>query len=181
MPMVLSKALARLGGAFAIAALLLSVGLAFGQSAHAQAPMLLYGPAATASTAVVVLVDGSVCETAAVAAESSSSTGFLWVAQIDDGECSASTGSAISFSLDGVAASETATWSAGGSPANTAVGITLTTGSAAAAPAASPTPPDTGSAAMATTSSTSSLLVLVLGAMAIVTLAGARTATGRQQ
>jgi hypothetical protein len=173
--MIISKGLARLTGAVAVAALLLSSGFAFASTAHAQAPMLVYGPAPAADSAIVVLVDGAVCETATVGAEASSSTGYLWVAQIDDGECGASTGAVISFTLDGAATSETATWAAGGAPADTAVGITL----AAAAPAATPTPPATGDAGLLAASSSSPLLALGLGALAVAMLAGARSATGR--
>ncbi len=181
--MILSKGLTRLGGVVALAALLLSAGFAFASTAHAQAPMLVYGPAASGAV-IVVSVDGAVCETATVGAEAASSTGYLFVAQIDDGECGASSGSAITFTVDGAAANESASWSAGGSPADTAVGITLTTAAAAeaAAPAAevaAPAPPDTGDAGLVAASSTSPWLALGLGALAVAMLAGARSVTDR--
>jgi hypothetical protein len=181
--MIISKGLTRLGGVVALAALLLSAGFAFASTAHAQAPMLVYGPAASGAV-IVVSVDGAVCETATVGAEAASSTGYLFVAQIDDGECGASSGSAITFTVDGAAANESASWSAGGAPADTAVGITLTTAAAAAAAApaaevAAPAPPDTGDAGLVAASSTSPLLALGLGALAVAMLAGARSVTDR--
>ena len=177
--MIISKGFARLSGAVAVAALLLSSGFAFASTtAHAQAPMLVYGPAPAEGSAIVVLVDGAVCETASVGMEASSSTGYLWVAQIDDGECGAGAGAAISFTLDGAAASQTATWSAGGAPADTAVGITLTA-SGGGGGTTTPTPPDTGDAGLLASSSSSPWLALGLGALAVAMLAGARSATGR--
>ncbi len=177
--MILSKGLTRLGGVVAVAALLLSAGFAFASTtAHAQAPMLLYGPAASGSLVVQVWVNGSFCETASVDAEASSSTGYLWFAQIDDGECGASSGAAIAFMVDGATATETMTWSPGGSPADTAVGITLTTSAAPTTPT-TPTPPDTGDAGLLAASSSSPWLALGLGALAVAMLAGARSATGR--
>ncbi len=190
--MILSKGLTRLGGVVALAALLLSAGFAFASTAHAQAPMLVYGPAASGAV-IVVSVDGAVCETATVGAEAASSTGYLFVAQIDDGECGASSGSAITFTVDGAAANESASWSAGGAPADTAVGITLTTVDAAAEAAAAeaaaaeaaaaevvaPAPPDTGDAGLVAASSTSPWLAFGLGALAVAMLAGARSVTDR--
>ncbi len=180
--MILSKGLTRLGGVVALAALLLSAGFAFASTAHAQAPMLVYGPAASGAV-IVVSVDGAVCETATVGAEAASSTGYLFVAQIDDGECGASSGSAITFTVDGAAANESASWSAGGAPADTAVGITLTTvdaaAEAAAAEVAAPAPPDTGDAGLVAASSTSPWLAFGLGALAVAMLAGARSVTDR--
>jgi hypothetical protein len=177
--MNLSKGLTRLGSAVAAAALLLSAGFAFASTtAHAQAPMLLYGPAPAGNSVVQVWVDGSFCETASVGAEGSSSTGFLWVAQIDDGECGASSGAAIAFMLDGASTNESMTWSPGGAPPNTAVGITLTAAGGGGG-TTTPTPPDTGDAGLLAASSSSPWLALGLGIFAVAMLAGARSATGR--
>jgi hypothetical protein len=174
--MILSKNLTRLGGVVAVAALLLSAGFAFTSTARAQAPMLLYGPAESLDSVIGVLVDGTHCKDADVGEESSSSTGFLWVAQIDDGECGASAGSVITFTLDGAATNETETWAAGGAPDDVAVGITLTLVDDGGV-----TPPDTGDAGLVVVSVSSPWLALGLGALAVAMLAGARTATGRSR
>ena len=83
--MILRKGVTRLGGVFALAALMLSLGLASVTSALAQAPMTLYGPAASADSAIVVSVDGVECTTAAVSETSDSATGYLWSTTIGDG------------------------------------------------------------------------------------------------
>ena len=111
--MILSKGLTRLGGVVALAALMLGLGLASAPAAHAQAPVVLWGEAPAADSVIAAWVDGAECETAAGEADASSSTGYTWFVQIDDGECDASAGSEIGFSVDGTAANETVTFSAG--------------------------------------------------------------------
>ncbi len=171
--MILSKGLTRLGGVVALAALLLSAGLASAPSAHAQAPTLLWGPAPAADSVIVASVDGVVCETAAVDAATS-----VWFVQIDDGECGAAAGSEITFTVDGNAANETVAWSPG---LASEVTLTYDMGSMGETPTETmtPKPPETGNAGLAGTSSSSPWLALGLGALAVAMLAGARSVTGR--
>ena len=194
--MILSKGLTRLGGVVALAALLLGLGLASVPSAHAQAPMTLYGPAESAESVIGVLVDGAECKTAAVEATSDSATGYLWQATIGDDECEVSAGSEVSFTVDGNAATETVSWSPGGTPDDVFIGITLTVadmgegemgggetggemGNGDMKP--QPEPPDTGNAGLAATSSSSHTLALGLGVLAVAMLAGGRSVTGRSR
>ena len=205
--MILSKGLTRLGGVVALAALLLGLGLASTPAAHAQAPVVLWGEAAAADSAVAVSVDGTECKAATVEADSSSSTGYVWFVQINDGECDASGGSEISFAVDGTAANETVTFSPGLAQA---VALTYDMGMGddmgdepgddmgdepgddmgdepgddmGDEPGDDMTvePPDTGNAGFASTSSSSHALALGLGALAVAMLAGARSVTGRSR
>ena len=182
--MILSKGLTRLGGVVALAALLLGLGLASAPSAHAQAPVVLYGEAAAADTAVAVWVDGAECKAAAVGAEATSSTGYLWYVQINDGECEASAGSEIGFSVDGNAANETVVFSAGLAQE---VALTYDMGDMDDGDmddgddGMTVAPPDTGSAGVAAAPSSSHALALGLGVLAVAMLAGARSATGRSR
>ena len=178
--MILSKGLTRLGGVVALAALLLGLGLASAPSAHAQAPVVLYGEAAAADTAVAVWVDGAECKAAAVGAEATSSTGYLWYVQINDGECEASAGSEIGFSVDGNAANETVVFSAGLAQE---VALTYDMGDddMDGDDGMTVAPPDTGSAGVAAASSSSHALALGLGVLAVAMLAGARSVTGRSR
>ena len=192
--MILSKGLTRLGGVVAIAALLLGLGLASAPAAHAQAPVSLWGEAPAADSVIVAWVDGGECETAAVEADASSSTGYFWAVQIDDGECEASAGSEIGFSVDGNVANETVTFSAG-----LAQAVTLTYDMDMGEPTGPMEPteptepmeptepetevmaPETGNAGFAATTSSSHALALGLGALAVAMLAGARSVTGRSR
>jgi hypothetical protein len=200
--MGLNKSLARLGGIIAFAALLLGAGLAFAPTVQAQSHMLVYGPAPDADSEVVVFVEGIECKTAEVDAEGTSATGYLWGAEIDEGECGAQTDSLISFTLDGQLANETLEWRANGLPEDPVVGIVLTVDDAATptptptpenpiatpTPApenpvatGTPTPPESGNAGLAGGVGSSPWLVLGLGALALATLAGARSMKGRSR
>ena len=88
-------------------------------------PMVLYGPAAS-NAQVLVLVNGAECETAEVVPTPSSATGYLWMSQIESGQCGASRGAALSFLLNDAATNETLVWIAGGVPPNVTVGVSLT-------------------------------------------------------
>ena len=208
--MILSKGLTRLGGVVAIAALMLGLGLASAPAAHAQAPVVLWGEAPAADSAIAAWVDGAECETATVEADASSSTGYTWFVQIDDGECDASAGSEIGFSVDGNAANETVTFSAGLAQA---VSLTYDMGDMGDGDDGdgdgddmgdgdgdgdmgdgdgdgdmgdgdgdmAVEPPDTGNAGFAATTSSSHALALGLGALAVAMLAGARSVTGRSR
>jgi hypothetical protein len=196
--MILNKSLARFGGAVALAALLLGAGLGFASTAHADMSMLLYGPAERPDSEILVFVDGDECETADVDPEESSATGFLWDVEIEAGECGADTGSLISFTLDGQLANETIEWQAFGIPEDVVVGIILTVDDGAAPTptpenpiatptptpnpiAGTPTPPESGGAGLAGGGGPSPWLVLGFGALAVATLAGARSVKGRSR
>ena len=202
--MILSKGLTRLGGVVALAALLLGLGLASAPAAYAQAPVILWGEAPAADSAIAASVDGAECKAATVEADASSSTGYTWFVQINDGECDASAGSEISFSVDGNAANETVSFSPG-----LAQAVTLTydmgmgdgdgdmdgdgddgmdgdgddgmDGDGDDGMTVDPKPPDTGNAGLAGTTSAGHGLVLGLGALALAMLAGARSVTSRSR
>ena len=185
--MILSKGLTRLGGVVALAALLLGLGLASAPAAHAQAPVVLWGEAPAGDSAIAAWVDGTECKDATVEADASSSTGYVWSVQINDGECEASSGSEIGFSVDGNVANETVTFSAG-----LAQAVTLTYDMGMQEPPETPETPDpgmggevmvpeTGNAGFAATTSSSHALALGLGALAVAMLAGARAVTGRSR
>ena len=197
---VIPRALARLGGVVVLAALLLGAGFAFASTAHSQeAKLHVFGPAVDAEAKIGVLVDGVACKNAEVNVESKSPTGYLWSAEIKEGECGASIDSLISFTLGGEIVDKPDTiikWKAGGD-----IEVVLTAGDAPtttptpenpiattpapenpiATPAAAgaPTPPESGNAGLAGGGSPISWLVLGLGALAVATLAGARSVTGR--
>ena len=198
--MILSKGVTRLGGVVAMAALLLGLGLASAPTAHAQAPVILWGEAPAGDSAIAAWVDGTECKDATVEADATSSTGYSWAVQIDDGECEASAGSEIGFSVNGNVANETVTFAPG---LATAVALTYDMGDGMDdgddgmddgddgmddgddgmddGDGMTPQPPDTGNAGLAGTSSSSHALALGLGALAVAMLAGARSVTGRSR
>ena len=190
--MILSKGLARLGGVIAVAALLLSAGLVSMPSAHAQAaPEIMYGPAASADSVIMASVDGVECKAATNDATDAYESGFGWLLQLDPDECGASLGSEVSFTVDGEAADQTATWSGGVTeltltvtPMETPV-ETMTPVETPETPVETMTPEivvsPTGNAGLAATSSSSPWLALSLGALAVAMLAGARSVTGRSR
>ena len=107
--MIPGRALFRWFGAGAIAGLLIGLALALTPATHAQRPAraLIWGPAASAETVIVALVDGAACETANVGPGYG---GFHWFVQIEHDECGARAGSVVSFTVDGREASETVVW-----------------------------------------------------------------------
>ena len=88
-------------------------------------PMVIYGPAALGDS-VLIVVDGQSCKTVAAVAELQSSTGYLWLTQVQNGECNAHSGSSITFALNGAPTNEQLEWSAGGVPPDIAAGVSLT-------------------------------------------------------
>ena len=193
--MILSKGLTRLGGVVAIAALLLGLGLASAPSAHAQAPVSLWGEAPAGDSAIAAWVNGTECKDATVEADASSSTGYFWAVQIDDGECEASAGSEITFSVDGNAADQSVTFSPG-----LATEVTLTVmdmgdgddgmddgddgmddGMDDGDDGMDIEVADVGNAGLASTTSAGHALALGLGVLAVAMLAGGRLVTGRSR
>lgn len=192
--MTLSRAMTRFGLVAAAAALMLSLGLAVAGSAQAQVlPAVLYGKGLEAGSEVTASIGGEVCGTATVTAAGE------WTMQIaPDADCSPTAGAAISFTVDGDAAtaSPAATWASGGTPSDIANGYKLTvvmatatptasatataspTSTATVAPAATatPAPPKTGNAGLLGQDGGNGGLWLLLGFAAV---AGAAVA-GRQ-
>ena len=91
----------------------------------AQAPMTVFGIASNDSTIVKILINDQYCKDAKILNEANSSTGYIFLAYIDEGECSAFVNSQIGFTVDGKKASETMIWRKGGAPTNP-IGLTLT-------------------------------------------------------
>jgi len=89
-------------------------------------PMALYGPA-NQGDIIGILVDGGYCRAVSTIEEPASPTGYLWSTLLSAGQCGATAGSTLTFTLNGASASEQLEWSPGGTPPNLAYGITLTT------------------------------------------------------
>ncbi len=158
-----------------VAVAALGLGLALASTVHAQnPPFTAYGAGLTDGDSVEAFADGNSCGT--TTADSSGE----WVLIINEGDCDggAADGATVSFYLNGSAANETETWSAGGAPADAVNGISLT----AASGGGVVIPPDTGSAGIVSTSGgAASWLALALGAFALASVGVARTATRRSQ
>lgn len=156
-----------IGTAFAVAAVLFA---SFAASASAQTPpFTAYGTGLTPGATVGAWIGTVACGTAEVDADGN------WLIYVQaGGECAPVEGDTISFTIDGGATNETATYTAGGAPADVATGITLT---AVAGGGEAPTPAPTGNGGLVGTTGTSMALVLALGAFAAAMVAGARTAT----
>jgi hypothetical protein len=161
--MTLTRKMAGLGTAFAIAAILFAT-MVYAAGAQ-QPPYTAFGIGLAAGDTVEVFVAGELAGTATADADGQ------WVVTVDGNE-----GDQITFAKNGVAQAETATWTAGGaSPVPN--GQTLT--DAAVAPPA-PDPSDTGNAGLLGGSAGASMaLVMLLGIAAATLVAGARTATRR--
>ncbi len=166
--MTLLKKMSGLGIALAAAALLFS---SLATTVTAQTPpFVAYGTGATSGDAIVVLVGGASAGTATADADGN------WGPVNVDG----ASGDAITFTVNGTDAEQSATWSSGGTPSDVAAGFVLTVAGSAssAAPAApaAPAPSDTGNAGLVATGSSSALMLLMV-AFAASMVAGARFAT----
>ncbi len=163
--MTFTRKLAGLGIALAAAAVMFS---AFAVSASAQTPpYTAYGIGQKAGAKIGSNIAGKSCGETTVDAQGQ------WKITIGtDAPCAPKEGDTISFTIDGVAATPTVKWTAGGAPADAAKGIALVAGAAAA-----PAPAKTGDAGLLGTSGTSMALVLMMGIAAAALVAGARTAT----
>ena len=164
--MTFTRKLAGLGIALAAAAVMFS---AFAVSASAQTPpYTAYGIGQKAGAKIAANIAGKSCG-AAVTVDAQGQ----WKITIGtDAACAPKEGDVVSFTIDGVAATQTVKWTAGGAPADAAKGIALTAGAAAA-----PAPAKTGDAGLLGASGTSMALVLMMGIAAAALVAGARTAT----
>lgn len=160
------------------AVLAVAVGL-FGASlstAHAQGPFTAYGIGQAPGATVSATIDGATCGTATV------DSGGNWLIAIpQSAPCNPVEDDTVNFWLNGAPAQETATWTAGGTPATSGydanVGIPLTAGVASGGGSA-PAPGDVGNAGLVYGGgSTSAMLWLVLLALSGVAVAGTRVAT----
>ncbi len=163
---------ARLGFAAALLALLLGP-LALGfHTAHAQGPDVAqyYGTGLAEGDTVAAWIDGTECASTTVNAAGE------WIVQVREADCSAEDGATVSFSVNGDAAEQTATWSAGDS---SEVTLTVAAMPDDGAMPDLPAEPDTGNAGLVGSAGSSSLLALALGSLALAGLAAARLATRR--
>ena len=173
---------ARLGFAAALLALLLGP-LALGfHSAHAQGVDVAtyYGAGVEAGATIGVTLDGAEC------ASTTANDDGQWLVSVGASDaCELEDGATVGFTVNGDAAEQTESWSAGGGPADTANGVTLTVAEAMPGNGGegsmpeTPEEPDTGNAGLVTSSAGSSLLALALGILAVAGIAGARVATRR--
>lgn len=170
---MISKGLTRFGLVAAVAALMLTLGMAMAETASAQTPpAVFYGKGLTSGARVEALIAGRSCGTA-----TANAAGEWSISIQSNAACAPTEGAAVSFTLNGAAATATpaATWKGGGLPPDVANGYVLAAG------AATVTPPKTGNAGMLGigTDSTSGMLVLALAVLALGTVAGARVYAGR--
>lgn len=170
--MALIRKMAGLSTAMALTAILFG---AFAASASAQTPpFTAYGTGLTAGDTVSASIDGDACGEATVDADGN------WLIYVEaGGDCAPVDGDTISFAINGEAAAETATYSAGGAPADVANGIDLTVADGGDGDGETPEPAPTGNAGLLGSTGTSMALVLALGVFAAAMVAGGRTATRR--
>ena len=173
---------ARLGFAAALLALLLGP-LALGfHSAHAQGVDVAtyYGAGVDAGATIGVTLDGAEC------ASTEANDDGQWLVSVGPSDaCALEGGETVGFTVNGDAAEQTETWSAGGGPADTANGTTLTVaampddGGEGSMPDTPAMPDDVGNAGLVGSSSSSPLAALALAFFAVAGIAGARVATRR--
>jgi hypothetical protein len=179
--MSFGKGLARLGLVTALAAFMLSMGVALhATTANAQQPpAVFYGKGLKSGDKVEAFIGGKSCGT------STANTAGEWTIQVSaTAACGPTAGAAVTFTLNGSPATITpaATWQAGGTPPDIANGYVLTAGQAATptATAAAVTPPKTGNAGMlgAGAGSSSTWVVLGIALVALGAVVGARKVAG---
>ena len=165
----------KVGGLGAALAIALGLLVASVSAVSAQGPFTAYGIGHHDGDTIEASIGGVACSSTTVNADGE------WVLRVDQSDaCNPTEGDTINFSHNGDSAEETATWTAGGTPATSGydadIGIPLTIGSSGGGDA--PGPSDTGNAGIVTTSgAASSVLVLLLGVFAATMVAGARVAT----
>ena len=168
--MILSRGLTRIGLVAAVAALMLTLSMAVAGTAKAQTPPAnFYGKGLKSGDKVEASIGGKSCGTA-----TASAAGEWAISVQSSATCGPTEGAAVTFTLNGAAATATpaATWKGGGLPADVAIGYVLAAGAAAV------TPPKTGNAGMLG-DATSGWLVLAMGLLALGTVVGARAYAGR--
>jgi hypothetical protein len=166
----------KIAAAGALAALVLSLGMAFASSANAQTPpAVFYGKGLAAGARVEAFIGGRSCGSATVNAAGE------WSIQVAaDAACAPAAGAAVTFTLNGATAVATppAVWQGGGLPPDVANGYVLTVvvATATATPVATVAPPKTGNAGFlgGTEDNTAGWVVLAFGLLALGAVSGAR-------
>jgi hypothetical protein len=141
-------------------------------TAGAQSPFTAYGTGLTPGDVVEAFIGGESCGTATADAEGN------WILRIDaTAACGPSEGDVIEFSRNSIPAGDTATWTAGGTPATSGydadVGITLMTATSGPSGDGAPQPADTGHAGVAEADAEGAatvtfVLMLLAGALVIL-------------
>lgn len=172
--MMLSKGMTRFGLIAAVAVLMLTLSMALAETATAQTPpAVFYGKGSKAGDKIDVLIAAKSCGVVATA----NAAGEWSVSVASTAACAPTENAAVTFTLNGAAATTTpaATWKGGGLPPDVANGYVLAAGAAVV------TPPKTGNAGLLGTGSatTSGMLVLALAVLALGSVAGARVYAGR--
>lgn len=151
-------------------------------TANAQTPpATVYGRGRTAGESIAALVGGRSCGSTTVNAAGEWSIPIPTTAP-----CAPTAGAAISFTINGAAATSTppAVWQGGGLPPDVANGyvLSLAQATATAAPTVAPTvaPPKTGGAGLME-SGQSTWVVLGIALIALGAVAGTRVAAGRSR
>ncbi len=160
----------------AVTAVVLGLFAASAGAVHAQGPFTAYGIGQTEGAVVAAGVGGVICGTTTVNSDGE------WLLAVDsDAVCNPSEGDTINFYVDMAGVSETAEWTAGGTPATSGfdanTGITLTVTGDAPPVVDAPAAADTGNAGLVSADATSGVLWLALLALVGVTLAGSRVVT----
>jgi len=166
----------KLGLVVAAAAIMFSAGLGLATSASAQTPpATFYGKGLKSGDKVEAMIGGKSCGTA-----TANAAGEWSISVASTAACGPTAGAAVSFTLNGAAATATpaATWQGGGLPADVANGYVLAAG---AAPAGTVTAPKTGNAGLlgGANDATSTALVLGVAIVALGAVVGTRVYAGR--
>jgi len=170
----------KLGLVVAAAAIMFSAGLGLATSANAQTPpATFYGKGLKSGDKVEASIAGKSCGSA-----TANAAGEWSISVPTTAACAPTAGAAVSFTLNGAAATATpaATWQGGGLPADVANGYVLAAGAAATATGAGTvTAPKTGNAGLlgGANEPASRWLVLGVAIVALGAVAGTRVYAGR--
>lgn len=170
----------KLGLVVAAAAIMFSASLAVAGTANAQTPpATFYGKGLKSGDKVEAFIAGKSCGSA-----TANAAGEWSISVPTTAACGPTAGAAVSFTLNGAAATATpaATWQGGGLPADVANGYVLAAGAAATAtPAGTVTAPKTGNAGLlgGANDAASRWLVLGVAIVALGAVAGTRVYAGR--
>jgi hypothetical protein len=181
--MILSKGLTKLGLVVAAAAIMFTASMSFAGTASAQTPpATVYGKGLKSGDKVEAFVAGKSCGSTTVNA-----AGEWSISIPTTSACGPTAGAAISFTLNGAAATSTpaAVWQGGGLPPDVANGYVLAAGAAqaTATPAGTVvTAPKTGNAGLlgGGNDAASRWLVLGVAIVALGAVAGTRVYAGRK-
>jgi hypothetical protein len=174
--MTFGKTLTRIGFAAAVAAFMFSLSMSVAGTANAQTPpATFYGRGVQAGSTVQAFIGGTLCGSSTV-----NSAGEWSISVSTTAPCNPTEGAAVSFTVNGAAATATpaAVWRGGGLPPDVANGYVLSATAAPPSVTATPTvvAPKTGNAGMlgGANDATSGWIVLTLGLVALGAVAGTR-------